>query len=126
MEKKPGKFLDRDVCPMRHVLDRFGDKWSLLVIVLLGHAGKLRFNEISQQIEDISQKMLTVTLRSLEADGLVTRTLYPEIPPRVEYELTELGKSLLPHIEDLANWATKNMNTIMKTRKKYDAKKQQV
>src|SRR5690349_8420466 len=93
-------------CSIRHVLDRFGDKWSILIISLLGHKGKMRFNEISQEIEDISQKMLTVTLRSLEADGLVNRKLFPEIPPRVEYELTELGQSLLPHIESLSEWAT--------------------
>lgn len=110
-------------CSIRHILDRFGDKWSILIISILGHQGKQRFNELSQQIGDISQKMLTVTLRSLEADGLVSRTLYPEIPPRVEYELTELGRSLLPHIEHLAQWAEQNMECILKNRKKYAQKK---
>ncbi len=110
-------------CSIRHILDRFGDKWSILIISILGHVGKQRFNELNQQIGDISQKMLTVTLRSLEADGLVSRKLYPEIPPRVEYELTDLGRSLLPHIEQLALWAEKNMECILANREKYSQKK---
>lgn len=111
-------------CSIRHILDRFGDKWSILIISLLGHKGKMRFNEISREIGDISQKMLTVTLRSLEADGLVSRKIFPEIPPRVEYDLTGLGRSLLPHIENLSEWASENMETILKHRKKYLSKKQ--
>ena len=110
-------------CAIRTILDRFGDKWSILIISILGHTQKLRFNELNQQIGDISQKMLTVTLRSLEADGLVSRKLFPEIPPRVEYELTDLGISLLPHIEDLAGWAARNKDCIMANRKKYEEKK---
>lgn len=110
-------------CPVRQVLDRFGDKWSILVIMLLETKGKMRFNEISQEIEDISQKMLTVTLRSLEGDGLLTRKHYAEIPPRVEYELTTLGKSLVPLIDKLAGWANTHMDEIIKNRKKYTAKK---
>jgi DNA-binding HxlR family transcriptional regulator len=118
-EKKP-EHLN---CSIRQILDRFGDKWSILIISTLGHIGKQRFNELNQQIGDISQKMLTVTLRSLEADGLITRTLYPEIPPRVEYELTDLGRSLLPHIEKLALWAEQHMETILKNREKYASQK---
>ncbi|HEY1199337.1 MAG TPA: helix-turn-helix domain-containing protein [Niastella sp.] len=110
-------------CSIRHILDRFGDKWSILIISILGHIGKQRFNELNQQIGDISQKMLTVTLRSLEADGLISRKLYPEIPPRVEYELTDLGRSLLPHIEQLALWAEQHMDCILKNREKYSQKK---
>lgn len=110
-------------CSIRQILDRFGDKWSILIISTLGHIGKQRFNELNQQIGDISQKMLTVTLRSLEADGLISRKLYPEIPPRVEYELTDLGRSLLPHIEQLAQWAEQNMECILKNRAAYAAKK---
>jgi DNA-binding HxlR family transcriptional regulator len=110
-------------CSIRHILDRFGDKWSILIISILGHIGKQRFNELNQQIVDISQKMLTVTLRSLEADGLISRKLYPEIPPRVEYELTDLGRSLLPHIEQLAQWAEQHMDCILKNREKYSQKK---
>lgn len=121
--KKFKKFSVTDKCPARNVLDRFGDKWSVLVLVILGAGGTLRFNAISSTIGDISQKMLTVTLRTLEADGLVKRKVYPEIPPRVEYELTDLGKSLLPVIENLVDWASKNMTVVMKNRKKYAAKK---
>jgi len=110
-------------CSIRHILDRFGDKWSILIISILGHVGKQRFNELNQQIGDISQKMLTVTLRSLEADGLISRKLFPEIPPRVEYELTDLGRSLLPHIEQLAGWAEQHMECILKNRAKYAQKK---
>jgi DNA-binding HxlR family transcriptional regulator len=110
-------------CSIRHILDRFGDKWSILIISILGHVGKQRFNELNTQIGDISQKMLTVTLRSLEADGLISRKLYPEIPPRVEYELTDLGRSLLPHIEELAKWAEQHMDCILKNREKYSQKK---
>ena len=124
MKKNFDKDGPHSNCSIRQVLDRFGDKWSILIISYLGHKGKMRFNELSQEIEDISQKMLTVTLRSLEADGLVSRKLFPEIPPRVEYEITELGKSLLPHIQSLADWASKNMETILKNRKKYAQKKQ--
>ena len=123
MKNKSEKFEDHENCPIRQVLDRFGDKWSILVISVLGQEGTLRFNELSQCIGNISQKMLTVTLRTLEADGLVNRKLYPQIPPRVEYELTDLGKSLLPHINGLTEWAVKNIDAITKTRKRYAMKK---
>ena len=82
----------------------------------------MRFNELHKAIGDISQKMLTVTLRNLEADGLLSRKVYPEIPPRVEYQLTELGKSLVPYINDLSKWAIENMPVILKSRKKYKSK----
>lgn len=108
--------LTAENCPVRHVLDRIGDKWSTLVILMLGKQGKLRFNELSQAIGDISQKMLTVTLRSLEADGLVSRKMYAEIPPRVEYELTEMGFSLLPLIKALEGWAEENIGEIKRNR----------
>ncbi len=106
-------------CPIRTVLDRFGDKWSVLILLILGKKNKLRFNEINKEIGfDISQKMLTVTLRTLEADGLVVRTIYPEVPPRVEYEITSLGLSLVPHIDSLAQWANENMKIIKESRAK--------
>ncbi|HWB93068.1 MAG TPA: helix-turn-helix domain-containing protein [Puia sp.] len=117
-----GRTLDTGNCPVRHVLDRIGDKWSTLVILILGDNGIMRFNEISQTIGDISQKMLTTTLRNLEADGLISRKMYPQIPPRVEYELTELGKGLLPLIRALEAWADENFQTIKKNRKRYAAK----
>src|ERR1700754_169691 len=114
--------IDTVNCPVRHVLDRVGDKWATLIITLLGEKEILRFNQLSHAIGDISQKMLTVTLRSLEADGLVSRTIYPEIPPRVEYQLTPLGKSLLPLIKEMVKWADQNFETIKKNRKRHEAK----
>lgn len=106
-------------CPIRNVLDRFGDKWSILVLLNLGRKDKMRFTEINKEIGDVSQKMLTVTLRTLEADGLVKRTVYPEIPPRVEYEVTKLGKSLLPHIGALTRWADTHYKEIERSRNKF-------
>jgi DNA-binding HxlR family transcriptional regulator len=114
-----GRTIDTANCPVRQVLDRIGDKWSTLVILMLGERGVTRFNGISQAIGDISQKMLTTTLRNLEADGLISRTMYPEIPPRVEYALTELGQSLLPLIRQLQVWADEKFEVIEKNRKKY-------
>lgn len=112
--------LNIENCPVRKVLDRFGDKWSLLVLLILGKKETLRFNEINKAIgSDISQKMLTVTLRTLEADGFLKRTIYPEIPPRVEYTITDLGKSLVPLIDKLEKWAKVNMSAIEKSRKKF-------
>ena len=112
--------LDIENCPVRKVLDRFGDKWSLLVLLILGKRETLRFNEINKAIgSDISQKMLTVTLRTLEADGFLKRTIYAEIPPKVEYTITALGKSLVPLIDKLENWAKTNMSAIEKSRKSF-------
>jgi len=112
--------LDIDNCPVRKVLDRFGDKWSLLVLLILGSYETLRFNEINKKIgADISQKMLTVTLRNLEADGFITRKIFPEVPPRVEYSITDLGKSLVPLIDNLEKWAKSNMELIEESRKKF-------
>lgn len=92
-------------CPIRNVLDRFGDKWSILTLLTLNNQGVLRFGELGRFIPDVSQKMLTSTLRSLEKDGYVSRKVYPEIPPRVEYRLTELGETLIPHLNGLVEWA---------------------
>lgn len=114
------KFHDKEHCPVRCILSRIGDKWSVLIITLLGEAGTLRFGVIKNHLGDISQKMLTATLRSLEADGLVLRKAYMEIPPRVEYELTDLGKDLLPYLLNLSNWANKNMEIVLKNRSRYD------
>jgi DNA-binding HxlR family transcriptional regulator len=112
--------LDIKNCPVRKVLDRFGDKWSLLVLLILGKKETLRFNEINKEIgSDISQKMLTVTLRTLEADGFLKRTIYPEIPPKVEYAITDLGKSLVPLIDNLEQWAKLNMSAIEKSRESF-------
>lgn len=114
------KFHDTEHCPVRCILSRIGDKWSVLIITLLGEAGTLRFGEIKKQLGDISQKMLTATLRSLEADGLLVRKAYMEIPPRVEYELTDLGRNLLPHLVNLSDWANNHMEAILQNRAQYE------
>lgn len=106
-------------CPIRNVLSRIGDKWSMLVIFTLENNCCLRFKELQRSIPDISQKMLTATLKTLEADGLVLRKAFPEVPPRVEYSLTDKGKSLMPHIDGLLSWAMDNMGDIMEQRKRF-------
>src|SRR5216684_9037543 len=99
-------------CHAREMLARVGDKWSVYVIHVLGDAGTLRFNELRGRVAGISQRMLTVTLRGMERDGLVTRTVYPEVPPRVEYALTPLGETLLEPIQGLAEWAAEHRTSI--------------
>jgi DNA-binding HxlR family transcriptional regulator len=111
-----------EFCPVRDIMDRFGDKWSLLAILNLGYSGKTRFNELKNKIDGISQRMLTVTLRTLERDGLIARQIYAEVPPRVEYELTFLGQSLLQKILDLAQWASGSVDEIINARAAYDSK----
>ena len=106
------------------VLARVGDKWSVLIIVLLGD-GPQRFNEIKRLAGGISQRMLTLTLRVLERDGLVTRTLFPTIPPRVDYELTPLGRSLWTAVEPLGNWARDHIADILRERAKFDRRKKE-
>lgn len=102
-------------CPVRNVLARICDKWALLVIYILDRSGKesMRFMELKQQMPDISQRMLTMTLRTLEEDGYITRTIFSEIPPRVEYALTERAKSLQPILDSLLQWSVDNMDDIM-------------
>jgi DNA-binding HxlR family transcriptional regulator len=111
----------RCVVAVRDVLDRVGDKWSVEIVVTLGD-GRRRFSDLRRSIEGISQRMLTLTLKGLERDGLVTRTVYPTIPPRVEYELTELGRTLRVPIQALAHWARDNRRTIQDARDVYDAR----
>lgn len=113
-------------CPVRNVMDRFGDKWSVLVLLILGDVERIRFTELSKEIGDVSQKMLTVTLRTLEADGLIKRTVYAQVPPRVDYEITAMGKSLLPHIHSLARWADEHFSAISKSRRKFTVKAQAI
>lgn len=106
-------------CPVREVLDRIGDKWSVLVITCLSE-GAHRFNALRRRIDGISQRMLTETLRHLERDGLVRRTLYAEVPVRVEYELTALGQTLIEPIAVLATWAERHRSEITAAREVYD------
>jgi len=110
-----------DCQAVNSVLARVGDKWSVLVIVLLGDGPK-RFNEIKKLVGGISQRMLTLTLRGLERDGLVTRTIFPTIPPRVDYELTALGRSLHQAVEPLGQWAQSHVPEIHRSRDKFDRK----
>lgn len=105
------------ICPVRDIIARISDKWSMLTIYALGGYGTLRFNEIKRLIGDVSQRMLTVTLRNLETDGLVERKVFPEVPPRVEYNLTPLGFSLLEQLVQLGGWAEQNSAAIIKNRK---------
>lgn len=109
-------FNHTGICPIRDVLSRLSSKWAMLVLVTLNANGTMRFGDIQRSIGDISQRMLTVTLRALEADGLVCRKIYPEVPPKVEYSLTERGNSLIPCVENLVNWALANMNDIVEER----------
>jgi DNA-binding HxlR family transcriptional regulator len=105
------------------VLSRVGDKWTVLVVWTLG-GGSKRFNELRKALGSISQRMLTLTLRALERDGLLTRTVFPTIPPRVDYELTRLGRSLLVPVSELGMWARKNRSAIQNARSRYDSDNQ--
>ena len=102
-------------CPIRQVVSRFGDKWSLLVLFLLNRSetGVLRFNEIRRLMTDCSQKMLSQTLKNLEQSHLVNREVYPEVPPRVEYSLTDTGKSLMPALTALIVWGKEHFNEVV-------------
>ncbi|MDZ5699940.1 helix-turn-helix domain-containing protein [Chelativorans sp. M5D2P16] len=114
-------FVFEQPCPIRDVLDRIGDQWSLLILEVLEH-GTMRFSEIERAIPDISKQMLSKTLRRLEEDGFVRRTLYPEVPPRVEYELTDLGRSFLMPMKGLIAWANENHQAICEARGEYGVK----
>lgn len=107
-------------CPTRQILDRIGDKWTALVIGLLEDGQTLRFSEIKRGIGGISQKMLTQTLRSLERDGLVTRTVYAEVPPRVEYTLTPLGNTLVAPLTAIREWAENHIEAVAEAQTQYD------
>ena len=118
---KPGHMhLTGDCRAISELLSRVGDKWTVLVVNLMG-SGPKRFSEIKREVGGISQRMLTLTLRALERDGLVTRTVTPSIPPRVDYELTDLGRSLLVPVQALGSWALSNRERIEQARRKFDA-----
>ena len=130
--KKAGKHRHLDpatVCghtdpvAVRELLTKIGDKWSIFLILSLAKllGGRARFSELERSIPGISQRMLTLTLRNLERDGLVTRELFPEIPPRVEYELTVLGRSLLRPMQGLVDWVAANWHQVKKAQSKFDA-----
>lgn len=108
-------------CPIRNVVARFGDKWSLLVLLVIDRAGIVRFNELGRMIPDISTRVLSGTLKTLEADGLICRKIYAQVPPKVEYSLTDTGKSLIPLIMQLTEWAQTNMKNVMTHRRQYES-----
>jgi DNA-binding HxlR family transcriptional regulator len=117
---KPDHFEVTSACSaVHHILARVGDKWTVLVVNYLGNRS-MRFNELKRAINGISQKMLTSTLRGLERDGFVTRTVYPTIPPRVDYELTDLGRDLLVPVRGLGDWAIKNEQRVSEARARFD------
>ena len=118
MEKSLQNFTPTGSCPIRDILNRLGDKWSMLVLLTLDANGVMRFSEIHRTLGDISHRMLTVTLRMLETDGMIRREVYAEVPPRVEYSLTERGRSLLPHIFGRVEWAETNKEAILAARRK--------
>ncbi len=111
------KYTSIDNCPVRNIISRFSGKWAILVLCILAENESTRFNAIGRAIPDISPKVLSDTLKNLEQDHLIVRTLYAEIPPRVEYSLTDLGKELVPLIGNLISWALKNYDTITSDRK---------
>ncbi len=117
---RPGARAEQ-ACRARDVLDRVGDKWSVYVISQLGD-GKRRFTDLLRRIDGISQRMLTVTLRGLERDGIVTRTVHPVVPPRVDYALTPMGQTLLATIRQLIEWADRHTEDIDAARVRYDVR----
>ena len=118
MKKETNSVIE--ICPIRNVVARFGDKWSLLVLLVIDSNGIVRFNELGRMIPDISTRVLSTTLKTLEADGLITRKVYAQVPPKVEYSLTDTGRSLVPLIMDLTRWAQQNMKGVMEHRRQYE------
>jgi DNA-binding HxlR family transcriptional regulator len=129
MQKAPKKApqsgtATRTLCPIHDLISRLGDKWSVLLLIALAKSEnhRLRFSELMRSVEGISQRMLSTTLRHLERDGIVTRHVYPEVPPRVEYTLTELGSGLLVPVTALFGWIDHEWPKIENSRRQYDAK----
>ncbi|MDE7378462.1 MAG: helix-turn-helix transcriptional regulator [Paraprevotella sp.] len=120
MLKKEERNSIIEICPVRNVIARFGNKWALLVVLVLSEQKKVRFNELCRLIPDISSRVLSGTLRTLEADGLISRKIYPVVPPKVEYQLTEMGYSLVPLITQLTEWAQTNIKKIVEHRKEFE------
>lgn len=123
MKKKEYSNSIIEICPIRNVVARFGDKWSLLVLLVINEAGIVRFNELGRMIPDISTRVLSTTLKTLEADDLIDRKVYAQVPPKVEYMLTETGRSLIPLIMQLTEWAQQNMKNVMTHRRRYESAK---
>lgn len=124
MKTQNAKNSIMEICPIRNVVARFGDKWSLLVLLMIDSEGIVRFNELGRLIPDISTRVLSNTLKTLEADGLIKRKVYAQVPPKVEYSLSDTGKSLIPLIMQLTEWAQANMKGVMKHRAEYESARQ--
>lgn len=122
MQKKEDKNSIIEFCPIRNVIARFGNKWAFLVLFIINEHKVIRFNELCREIPDVSSRVLSGTLRTLEADGLISRKVYPVVPPKVEYRLTEIGESLIPHIIHLTEWAQANMKKIIAHREQFSHK----
>ena len=123
MTPTPQPGIEHSTClAMTDILNRIGDKWTVMVVGMLSRNGTMRFNELKRTINGVSQRMLTLTLRNLERDGLVTRTIFPEIPPRVEYSLTELGRTLKKPIDSLWAWSEVHGAAVGEARAIYDAR----
>lgn len=123
MYRKEDKNSVIEICPIRNVIARFGNKWAFLVLYTINENEVVRFSELCKAIPDVSSRMLSETLRVLEADGYISRKIYPVVPPKVEYRLTRLGASLIPHIVALTEWAQQNMDEIVANRKSFRRKR---
>lgn len=123
MYRKEDKNSVIEICPIRNVIARFGNKWAFLVLYTINENEVARFSELCKAIPDVSSRMLSETLRVLEADGFISRKVYPVVPPKVEYRLTQLGASLIPHIVALTEWAQQNMDEIVANRKSFRRKR---
>lgn len=119
--EKPHACAFNALCPTRLVLNRIADKWTVLVVILLQN-GTMRFSHLQREIDGISQKMLTQTLRNLERDGLVSRTVYATVPPKVEYDLTPLGHTLKDLLYNIKTWSEANIDAVLKAQKVYDSR----
>ena len=123
MYRKEDKNSVIEICPIRNVIARFGNKWAFLVLYTINENEVVRFSELCKAIPDVSSRMLSETLRVLEADGFISRKVYPVVPPKVEYRLTRLGASLIPHIVALTEWAQQNMDEFVANRKSFRRKR---
>ena len=123
MYRKEDKNSVIEICPICNVIARFGNKWAFLVLYTINENEVVRFSELCKAIPDVSSRMLSETLRVLEADGFISRKVYPVVPPKVEYRLTRLGASLIPHIVALTEWAQQNMDEIVANRKSFRRKR---
>lgn len=123
MYRKEDKNSVIEICPIRNVIARFGNKWAFLVLYTINENEVVRFSELCKAIPDVSSRMLSETLRVLEADGFISRKVYPVVPPKVEYRLTQLGASLIPHIVALTKWAQQNIDEIVANRKSFRRKR---